>query len=554
MPKAGTMKMTPRPALAPFLLIWLVGSLACGLERSLPPQQSGAQFLAAAEQTISDLERACGSVRLRPHPQLGTAAALEFAVPLRLNAGRSASLSTALRDFVLRYRALFGLSAVDTLAVEDSTADSLGMRRVVFSQRRFGVTVWSSRLSAHLASDGKDGAASSRLVRLVGHLLPLPTLATASSQPTLSAEAGRQEALAAGRARVAAPELSAQRPSLYYLATAQALHLVYRVEVFGQSGSYPVRWAYFIDAHDGSVRAIEDLVVAVDVTVPAQGRGRGALGTDYSLPISQRGASYLLQDPTRGGQRTTRLAPFEKLPGKTVTSPVLDRWDEDAPAPGLAVDIHAHLATLWDYFATRHGRFGWDGNGHGLVAAAHLGEAANLALFDGERLLFGDGDGRDYGPLGAAFDIVSHEYVHAVTRASADLAASGESGVLDEGFADLLACLIEKSVRPAAESWLLGEEVYHPAGRPAALVDVRDPAGHAGLPGYVGFLLAQQLGDERTAAIVYRALTTYLFRYADFADAEAAMAAAARDLYGDAAAAAVTASWAQARRGKSAAP
>src|SRR5262249_52702556 len=156
--------------------------------------------------------------------------------------------------------------------------------------------------------------------------------------------------------------------------------------------------------------------------------------------------------------------------------------------------------------------------GHGLVGVAHLGSGANLALFDGERLLFGDGDGRDFAPLGAALDVVAHEYVHAVGRASANLATASAGGTLAEGFADLLAGLIEHHVRPDTPGFTIGEEIYHPGGQPGALADLTDPKSPSGLLGYAGYLLSQELGVERTAAIAFRALTTYLFRYADLAD------------------------------------
>jgi bacillolysin len=64
-----------------------------------------------------------------------------------------------------------------------------------------------------------------------------------------------------------------------------------------------------------------------------------------------------------------------------------------------------------------------------------------VALFDGQRLLFGAGAPPQILPSGAALDVVAHEYSHALTRASSELAAEGESGAIDEGLANLWACL-----------------------------------------------------------------------------------------------------------------
>lgn len=543
------------------LISALTSAVGCAPAPPTATPIDGPHYLAERMVATDALSRAYGDVKLRSHPQLGTLASLEFAQPPPVKPPRSVALSTAVRDICLRYRALFGVAGTDTLDYDDSTTDTLGLRHISYVQQHAGVTVWGSRIVAHLRNE----AGTMHLVRLHGHLFPLPMLTATSAQPTLSAEAARQQALAAARLRVPASSLSGRTPALFYLPTDSELFLVYRVEVYGQSASQPVRWAYFIDAQDGTVRLVEDLVAHIDVTIPAQGQGRGALGTSYALSISQRGETYYLQDPTRGDQRTSAVSPLEKIPGRTVSSDSPDRWDEAPDAgpevAGLAVEVHAHLAALWDYFATHHGRFGWDGGGHGLVAVVHLGERENLALFDGERVLFGDGDGRDYAPLGAAFDVVAHEYVHAVTHASADLAGSGESGALAEGFADLMACLIEQSVRPQAANWTIGEEIFHPGGQPGALADLEEPRNvgqastlaeyisddgfmadaessrahrNGGILGHAGYLAAQTIGCERTAAIVYRALTTYLLRYAGFADAADALIAASTDLYGEA--------------------
>jgi bacillolysin len=516
------------PALfcALFLLV-----IACAPSPPELPSRSGVHAADDREHALRALEQLAGPLTLRVHPALGTVASIELATPLRITYSQTISISTAARDVVLRHRPLFGLGPADLLETRDSVGDSLGRRRVTYTQKRFGVSVWGSQLDVHLRI---ISSVSAEVVRLHGHLQPLDERWAANSLPTLSTEAARQRALGTARELMPRAALSAYSPSLYYLDDEGRLQLVYRVEVYGQNDSLPVRGAYFIDAHDSRLRSVEDLVARIDMTVPAQGSGKGALGVAYKLAVSQRGDTFSLQDPTRGGQRTTAVEPLEKLPGQTVSSERADSWDDHLVAPGHAVDVHAHLATLWDYFAKHHGHFGWDGQGHGLAGIVHLGERTNLALFDGDRLMFGDGDGRDFAPLGAALDIVAHEYVHAVIRKHANLATSGQSGQLDEGLANLMACLIEKTTRPMTGNWTLGEEIYHPGGQPGALKNLasaHDPTSVSSRLGHAGYLLAQRIGIERTAAIVFRAITVYLFRYAEIADAADALLSASRDLY-----------------------
>jgi Zn-dependent metalloprotease len=331
-----------------------------------------------------------------------------------------------------------------------------------------------------------------------------------------------------------------------------------------------------LSAQDLSQRAREELVVATDVPLAVPGRGVGVLGEGYELSIAQRGDSYSLEDLRRGSQRTSTVKQAERLPGKTVTSGSASDWESPH-----AVSVHAHLATLWDYFASTHQRFGWDGGGRGLLAVIHAEvrtPALPVALFDGQRLLLGAGTPPQLLPAGAALDVVAHEYGHALLRATAELAAEGESGAIDEGLANLWACLIEHAMTPAVANWTVGESIYRPLQGTAALSDLADPLRtaqsrlrsqqivaidstpmpaslsllersvrrhNAGFVGHAGFLIAQRIGPVKTAAILYRTVTTYLHRYADADDLADGMSAAALDMYGskDEAISAVRSAW-----------
>lgn len=526
-----------------------------------------AQYQAAQAMARAQLQKLYGpELRLRTDPQLGTVAFLQGpALPLPVES----SLTAALSSFVLTYRSLYGVLREDDLRSAGSGVDAQGMTHVRLVQLHDGVPIWGSVLVGHLDKQGL-------LVRLHAHLFGLHLGPSAPSTPTLKPEDARQQAVALLRAEEPTLSLTAAAPSLYYLFEGSRRSLVYRVEVHGQRSDEPVRLALFIDAHSGELIRREDRVARVDVTVPAVGHGVGVLGDRLELALSKRGKTYSLQDPKRGKLRTTAIRSGEQLPGKTVTSKDPEAW----PGAGQAVDVHAHLRALWDYFATEHQRFGWDGKGSGIVAVTHLGAQAPLALFDGERMLFGDGDGKVLLPVGAALDVVAHEYGHALARSTADLAGTGQSGALDEGLADLWGCLVEQTLEPRRADWTLGERIFvanRVPGPPVAVLRdlaapqrsgqaqslaeyqagpdepvtaarsllVRDAQHHnAGIAAHAGYLLAQRIGVAPTAAIVYRALTTYLHRYSGFADALDAMRAAALDLYGDGPqAAAVTASW-----------
>ncbi len=574
-------RSTPRPlplcALVPWVLPWVLlplllsALLACG--RDDPASFGDGE--AAREQALSALQRSLGPIDIRLHPQHGTPSAIDFQRPPQIQ--NTSGLGSAARDLVLRFRPLFGLDRADTLDLQQTTGDPLGMRHLWFTVERNRIPVWGSQLALHVDARG-------RILRLHGHLPPLAGTPNSAPLPTLSAEAARQAALTLARGDDGnAASLTSRSPSLHYLWVAGQLPLVYRVEVSGQQGDRPRREALFIDAHDGSLRLREDLVARLDVTLPMPGRGRGARGVDDLLDIAQRGDRYLLQDPTRGEQRVTATRPGDRLPGRTVESPVPDRWDghSSSPTRGLAVDVHAHLRVLWDYFASQVQIFGWDGKSHGIAAITHYRDAApgpgipaapaevrSWAQFDGERLFFSDGDGRSIAPLGSALDIVAHEYAHAVIRGQADLAQSGDSAAIDEGLANLLACLVEQRERRERGNFTVGEELFldTPPGSESktALADLAQPGRtgqaqtlaerrdesdpdatrtNAGIVGHVGYRLAGGLGADATAAVVIRAITYYATRYSGFSQIATAMRFAARDLGGEPAEAAVRDAW-----------
>lgn len=556
------------------LLLWL---LLCAVLSGCGRDDLAAGFSGdeAREQALSALQRSLGPVEVRWHPEYGTVSSLEFLRPPAIQ--NTSGLSSAARDLILRFRPLFGLERGDSLDLKQTTADPLGMRHLWFTVERNNLPIWGSQLALHLDATG-------RILRLHGHLVPLAGLSTPAATPTVSPEAARQQALSQARASDgSAASLSSLRPSLHYLWSAGRLHLVHRVELAGQQGDRPRREALFIDAHDGQSRLREDLVARLDVTLPTQGSGRGARGTDYRLDIAQRGERYLLQDPTRGDLRVTATQPGARLPGRTVESPVPDRWDSHSSSDtrGLAIDVHAHLRVLWDYFASQQQIFGWDGKSHGIGAITHYRDTApgpgrpaapaevrSWALFDGERLFFSDGDGRSVAPLGSALDVVAHEYAHAILRSQADLAQSGESAAIDEGLANLLACLIEQHERRERGNFTIGEELFlapvpegeaRPAladlaapqrtGQAQTLAERRDdadpdaPRHNAGIVGHVGYLLAAQLGPGATAGLVLRAITYYATRYSGFSQIAQAMRFAARDLLGDSGDAAIRSAW-----------
>jgi Zn-dependent metalloprotease len=248
----------------------------------------------------------------------------------------------------------------------------------------------------------------------------------------------------------------------------------------------------------------------------------------------------------------------------------------------IAQAAHDGAGTVYDYFATKFGRDGIDDRGSPIVSTVHYGtdpEEQENAAWVGEagQMIYGDG-GRIFKPLPYGLDVVGHELTHGIIDNTAELIYQGQSGALNESYADVFGVLI------AGSNWTVGAQVvksppwplpylrsledpnargsYDPSdplqglGQPAHMREYAnlplsrraDNGGvhiNSGIPNRAAFLVAQALGNEKTEQIYYRTLTQYLTPDADFLDAARATIRAATELYGQGEADAVRNAFAQ---------
>jgi len=515
-------------------LVVLALAAGCG---SAASTSSAGNSDGATTDPLQQLEADTGqSWTVRWRAELHTPALLEGRTAPMATTGPDAERTG--RQFLRRYGALFGLRDSDDVAATDSATDELGMTHARFQQEVGGLPVWGGELFVHYDTDGA-------LIRVNGRSVPVAT-----QLPSTAITADQARALAVGGARVAYPALSPDAlttgaPRLYvYPVDATTAKVVWRVELDVADESGAMALESFIDAVDGSTVHFDE------TTAYADGSGVGVFGDAQPLVVAKNGASYILEDATRGSPatRTYTANGSSRLPGTAVRSKDTASWDTDGPAAGAAVDAHAYVAATWDYFAKVHGRKGWDGKNKGVHATVHYGSKYDNAFFDGNQLVFGDGDGTDFSPFSGALDVVAHEFTHGVTYHTAKLGMEGENGALNEALSDIFGCFVEGN-------WQMGEGIYHPSGHAAALRDIANPhksnnpatmseyvqttSDNGGvhinstIVSHAAYLMAKTLPLATVEKVWYRALTRYLHSSADFRDAADATISAAHDLGGD---------------------
>jgi Zn-dependent metalloprotease len=155
------------------------------------------------------------------------------------------------------------------------------------------------------------------------------------------------------------------------------------------------------------------------------------------------------------------------LPGKLVRS-------EGSGAVGDRAVDEAYRGTgvVYDFFRKVFGRNSLDDRGMSLVSSVHVGRKYNNAFWTGEQMAFGDGDGTIFRRFTRALDVIGHELVHGVIAHTSNLEYRGQSGALNEHFADVFGLLVgqwrrKESARKAG--WLIGREIMGPKVKARAL-------------------------------------------------------------------------------------
>ncbi|MEE1753415.1 M4 family metallopeptidase [Streptomyces sp. SP18CS02] len=259
------------------------------------------------------------------------------------------------------------------------------------------------------------------------------------------------------------------------------------------------------------------------------------------------------------GHRTT-------LPGKKV------RGEGAEPTKDATVNrAYAGLGATFDLFLDVYGRDSIDGSGLPLDATVHYDRDYGNAFWNGEQMVFGDGDGEIFLDFTLPVDVIGHELAHGVTQYTANLAYFGQPGALNESMSDVFGSLVKQHAlgQTADEAdWLIGAGLLAPDVQGVALRSMKAPGTaydddvlgkdpqpatmddyvrtgsdnggvhiNSGIPNHAFYLAAAELGGnawERAGQIWFDVLTGgELAEDADFTDFARLTVAAARERFGE---------------------
>jgi vibriolysin len=451
----------------------------------------------------------------------------------------SGAKDKAAKDFLKSQRELLHMSGAEDFDAVSTITDSLGQTHVKFQEKYRGLPVVGAEYIVHADKNGNVTAMNGRFV--TGDDTKLPRHATVDAYAAMSN---------------AAAQMGADFPAIV---SSPALTYV----VNERSQAY-LAWVATISYKDAEGPQMD--------RVYANATGTGDLLFAHGL--YQRLKSRKVYSCNNGSA----------LPGTLL-------WSEGGSQTSdtTAQSAYNYAGNTYDYYKNVFNRDSYDNAGSVIISSVHYLSNYNNAFWNGSQMVYGDGDGTNFGPLSKALDVDGHELTHAVTERTAGLVYSNESGALNEANSDIFGNAIEAYTRnagsPSSNTWKVGEDIYTPATAGDALRYMNDPAAggdsdyyptrytgtadhggvhtNSGIANLAFYMMVMGGTHPRAKTSInvtalsattstsldmaqrlwYRALTTYWTSTTGFSGARTGTVQAATDLYGAAAAASVTAAW-----------
>jgi Zn-dependent metalloprotease len=160
------------------------------------------------------------------------------------------------------------------------------------------------------------------------------------------------------------------------------------------------------------------------------------------------------------------------LPGKLI------RKEGQPPTGDKTADAaYDGAGDVYDLYFSAFGRNSLDNSGLTLRATVHHRLRYNNAFWNGTQMAYGDGDGRIFRTF-AELSVIGHEMSHGVVQFAGGLVYRGESGALNESFADVFGALTiqRKAGQSASQAdWLIGKGIFGPTIEGVALRSLKAP-------------------------------------------------------------------------------
>jgi Zn-dependent metalloprotease len=258
------------------------------------------------------------------------------------------------------------------------------------------------------------------------------------------------------------------------------------------------------------------------------------------------------------------------LPGTVV------RKEGDAAVADVAVnEAYDGSGATYDLYKNIYNRNSIDNSGMRLDSTVHYQKGYDNAFWDGEQMVYGDGDEnlpvneRLFNRFTISIDVIGHELTHGVTQFEAKLTYAQQPGALNESFSDVFGSIVKQyslGQTAAQADWIIGaglltenvngvgirsmkapgtaydDPVLGKDPQPAHMKDyvntVSDNGGvhiNSGIPNHAFYLVATEIGGnawEKAGQIWYVTLRDKLTSSSNFQNCADLTYQSAADLFG----------------------
>lgn len=246
--------------------------------------------------------------------------------------------------------------------------------------------------------------------------------------------------------------------------------------------------------------------------------------------------------------------------------------DEGAgPTNDVAVnEAYDYSGDTYDFYEQVFKRNSVDDHGLTLKSTVHYDQQYDNAFWNGQQMIYGDGDGDLFERFTISVDVIGHELTHGVTQNEAQLVYQGQPGALNESMSDVFGSQIKQWVNNQTADqadWLIGKGLLKSSVQGVALRSMKAPGTayddpnlgkdpqpadmkhyvnsdddnggvhiNSGIPNRAFYLAATNIGGyswQKAGLIWYRTLVGSLSPTSNFQDAADATVTVATSLFGD---------------------
>lgn len=136
------------------------------------------------------------------------------------------------------------------------------------------------------------------------------------------------------------------------------------------------------------------------------------------------------------------------------------------------------LGATFNFYLQAYQRNSIDNQGLPLLATVHYGVHYDNAFWNGDQMIFGDGDGKIFNRFTLSLDVIGHELTHGVTQTDAHLIYQSQPGALNESISDVFGSMVKQfALKQTADQadWLIGARLFTANVQGVALRSMKAP-------------------------------------------------------------------------------